>query len=181
MALFLVLALLVVFLLEATNTVNLFGGKSQVGTIPTESPNKTAEKKEASEKKTTPEEVSEKPSGTTTAKRPVAATNTQNADLKTPSGTFVSNHRPKLGGSKNETSEQSTCNTTPGATCFIRFTNGSIEKTLEAKTADVNGAVVWSWNIDDSGLSSGKWKVEAVANLGENTKVAADLIELEVQ
>ena len=92
--------------------------------------------------------------------------------------TFVSNHSPGQNGSG--TAEQSVCNTTPGATCFIEFTNGDAKKQLEVKPADSNGSVIWNWDITSSGLSSGSWKVRAVASLGGQTKTVDDERQLVV-
>ena len=99
----------------------------------------------------------------------------------TPNGTFVSNHRPSLSGSADQKAEQSTCNTSPGASCYITFTKGSVVKTLAAQTTDASGATYWSWNINDSGFSEGKWTVQATVTLNGQTANASDPIDLVVQ
>lgn len=114
-----------------------------------------------------------------------AKNNTPQAAADTPSvvdapyGAFVSNHFPGANGSPNN--EVSACNTTPGATCYIEFTKGSIVKTLPAKAIDSTGAVSWSWNISDAGLSSGKWQIKAIAQAGDSTKTTTDPIDLTIQ
>jgi hypothetical protein len=100
--------------------------------------------------------------------------------LLVPNGTFVSNHRPSLSGSDAQQAEQSTCNTTPGASCYIQFTKDSVVKTLQAQVIDNSGATYWSWNIKDSGFSEGTWKVTAIATLNGQTTTANDGIDLVV-
>lgn len=109
---------------------------------------------------------------------PPATTGSPPAD---PSGTFVSNHRPSLSGAAQQQSEQSVCNTSPGANCYITFTKGSIVKTLAAQTTDASGATYWSWNINDSGFSAGTWTVKALASLNGQTSTASDPIDLVIQ
>lgn len=104
---------------------------------------------------------------------------TSTATLLAPSGVFVSSHHVSLGGS---TAESSVCNTTPGATCIIRFTNtnsGAV-KELRSQTTDAGGATYWNWKVSDIGLSTGTWKVEATANLGTQAKTTADALNLEI-
>ncbi len=102
-------------------------------------------------------------------------------NLISPYGTFVSNHRPSLSGAQQQKQEQSTCNTTSGAECYIKFTKNGVTKQLESQKTDANGAAVWNWNISDSGFTTGTWKVTAVATLNGQTKSVDDLINLEVQ
>ncbi|MGF7229599.1 MAG: hypothetical protein ACQR33_06515 [Candidatus Saccharibacteria bacterium] len=108
---------------------------------------------------------------------------TTTAALIAPSGNFVSNHHPNLGGSPAPNILTSVCNTTPGATCTITFTNASTgaAKSLTAQTADSGGAAYWSWKLQDVGLGQGTWQVKATATLGNQTKSASDAMTLEVQ
>jgi len=106
---------------------------------------------------------------------------TSTATLLTPSGAFVSNHHPNLSGSPAPSAEQSVCNTTPGAICYIEFTQGSTTKRLPAQTADANGAVYWTWDVKTNGFSVGSWQVTAVASLNGQTKTANDSLNLEVR
>lgn len=99
----------------------------------------------------------------------------------TPIGTFVSNHRPNLDGSPRPNIINSTCTTTPGVTCYIRFTKGSEVKTLLPQTTDGSGNTAWTWNINDIGLSVGDWQIEAVAKNGSKEAVAKDPTPLMVE
>lgn len=102
-----------------------------------------------------------------------------NLPLYAPQGAFVSNHSPGKGGSP--TAETSVCNTTPGATCYIIFSNGATTTKLPAKTADSNGTVYWYWDVeDDAHLSAGSWTIKAVATNGTETKTTTDNIPLRV-
>lgn len=102
------------------------------------------------------------------------------AVLITPSGSFVSNHHPNLGGSPAPNLESSVCTTTPGASCTISFTMGGTTKSLEARTADSNGAAFWDWKLQDIGLTAGTWKIQAIASLNGQTKTASDALDLTV-
>lgn len=104
---------------------------------------------------------------------------TSTTTLLAPSGVFVSSHHTSLSSSA---AESSVCNTTPGATCVIRFTNTSsgTVKELRSQETDAGGATYWNWKLSDIGLSAGEWKVEAVASLGAQTKTAADALNLEI-
>jgi hypothetical protein len=99
--------------------------------------------------------------------------------LVAPYGSFVSNHHPGQNGAS--TTEESLCNTTPGASCYIKFTQGNIVKSLPTQTTDASGATIWDWNIGQAGLSSGSWQVTAVASLGSQSKTTSDPTTLEVQ
>ncbi len=102
------------------------------------------------------------------------------ANLITPFGNFVSNHRPNLSGSPAPSSLSSVCNTTPGASCTITFTKSGTNKSLPAQTADANGATYWNWSLQDIGLMSGTWKIQANASLDGQTKSASDALDLVV-
>jgi hypothetical protein len=102
------------------------------------------------------------------------------APLTEPYGNFVSNHKPNLGGSPTPNSEESVCNTTPGASCQIFFVKGSTTKSLPVRTADSGGAAYWSWTLKEIGLEAGTWQVSAKATLGNQTKSGSDVIPLEV-
>lgn len=98
-----------------------------------------------------------------------------------PFGTFISNHKPNLGGSPAPSQEQSVCNTTPGATCYIQFTKAGIIKTLGSQKTDNNGSTVWNWDINKAGFSAGSWEVTAFATLNGQTATTKDPLALEVQ
>lgn len=95
-----------------------------------------------------------------------------------PFGNFVSNHNP---GNGLPTQEKSTCNTTPGANCYIQFSMGDLTKKLSVQTTDSSGAVYWTWDIKDAGLSEGSWQITAVATLNGQSVEAQDQIPLKIQ
>lgn len=105
-----------------------------------------------------------------------------NHTIVTPFGNFVSNHFPGQNGTS--TSEASVCNTSPGATCYIKFTNTATgENTqLTPQTADAQGYTSWYWDVSkDAHLSSGKWRITAVATLGNQTKSTDDALNMVIQ
>lgn len=123
-------------------------------------------------------------SGTTTnsVKNPTGSTSTASGSLANPpSGTFVSNHKPNLSGSPAPSSEQSVCNTTPGATCYIEFKQGDIVKKLDSRVADSSGSVIWSWDVKQAGFTEGSWTISAVTSLNGRTKTTTDSLPLEVR
>lgn len=105
----------------------------------------------------------------------------QTTKLDVPTGNFVSNHRRNLSGSPAPNKLQSSCVTTPGATCQIIFTKDGATKSLEAKKTDAGGGVYWEWKLQDAGLTKGSWKVQAKATLGTQIETAEDSLLLEVQ
>jgi len=107
-----------------------------------------------------------------------APTQDTNATLLPPSGTFVSNHRPSLSGSAQQLEEQSVCSSTTGASCLIRFSQGSVTKALSSQVIGATGTAYWNWNIKDSGLTEGTWSVEAVATHDGQEKTTNDSIDL---
>jgi hypothetical protein len=110
------------------------------------------------------------------AKTPPPATQS----LKTPFGTFVSNHHPNLSGSPAPATEESVCNTTPGATCYIEFSKDGTVKQLPTETAGSSGSVYWSWNVKQAGLTAGTWTIKAVTGLDGKTMSAQDNLGLDV-
>ena len=105
-----------------------------------------------------------------------------NHTLIAPSGNFVSNHFPGENGSP--TTESSVCNTSPGATCYIRFTNTGTGKTtqLADQVADTRGSTSWNWDVSkDAHLTSGQWQITAVATLGSQSKTANDALKLTIK
>lgn len=108
------------------------------------------------------------------------STQTASGQLVTPSGNFVSNHRPNLSGSPAPNQVSSACNTTPGAACQITFTKGDLVKSLATQTTDASGATYWSWNLQDVGLTAGSWQVQAIATLNGKNLTVKDAMNLEV-
>jgi hypothetical protein len=104
----------------------------------------------------------------------VSSNSTSNSGLPlvTPFGVFVSNHTPGQNGAP--TSIDSTCNTTSGANCYIKFTKGSITTKLPSKITSSDGTATWNWDIKDANLTSGEWQITAIATLDGQTKSAAD-------
>jgi hypothetical protein len=103
-------------------------------------------------------------------------------DLVAPYGTFVSNHSPGQNGAPDQ--EQSVCTTSPGASCYIKFTNtASNESTrLASQTTDSNGTTIWNWDvIKDAHLTQGQWQITAVATLSGQSKSTDDPLKLVIQ
>lgn len=103
---------------------------------------------------------------------------TSNAYLITPTGNFVNEHNVQ-----QATGMFSDCNTTPGATCEITFTNvgTGATVTLTPTLADSNGAAYWQWTPKSIRLGVGStWKIMATATLGGQSKSASDATNLEV-
>lgn len=98
--------------------------------------------------------------------------------LLSPWGNFVSNHNP---GNGSPTTETSVCNTTPGATCYIKFTNGDQTRELGVKVADVNGTTIWNWDVANGGFSSGSWQITAIASLNNHSVTSTDTRMLVIQ
>lgn len=100
--------------------------------------------------------------------------------LITPYGTFVSNHYPSLSGSSAPSQEESTCTTTPGASCYIQFTKNDAVKKLATQITDDTGMTSWTWDVKKSGFTIGDWKITAVASSGNNSKSRQDTILLSI-
>jgi len=111
---------------------------------------------------------------------PKTSGTTSTIKLLAPSGTFVSNHKPNLSGSPAPTTEQSVCNTTPGAACYIEFRQNDEVKQLKAQATDSKGTAYWSWDINKAGFTPGTWKITAVSTLNGQTKTTSDPIAFEV-
>jgi len=111
--------------------------------------------------------------------------NDPNADVKliAPTGTFVSHHRPSVSGSGGPSDMFSSCTVeTPGASCFIRFTQGTTVKQLEKKKVGAeDDTATWQWNINNVGLAPGDWVIEAVASYGDQELVTKDALPLQVK
>ncbi|HEU5005124.1 MAG TPA: hypothetical protein VFT49_03515 [Candidatus Saccharimonadales bacterium] len=113
---------------------------------------------------------------------PVPASSSTTGSLtEGPSGTFVSNHIPNLSGTPAPSQEQSICNTVPGATCYIEFTQGNVVKKLDELTADSTGSVTWNWDVKTAGFTTGNWTVSAVASLNGQTKTTTDSRVMDIQ
>lgn len=171
------LVVAVVLALELTNTTYFFHKKVVPATIPVAKPKSTSKEDKKSS--------STKPNGgqdsaTESAKvASPAGGGGSNLTLVQPYGNLVSNHFPGKDGTS--TKEQSVCNTTPGAACYIQFTKvgtGEITK-LPAQTVGSDGSTIWNW--DANILTSGQWEIRAVASLNGQSKSATDSLKLSVQ
>ena len=96
------------------------------------------------------------------------------ASLVAPTGNFVSNHHPNLSGSPAPNSMTSVCNTSPGASCQVSFTNGSTTKSLPTQVTDAGGATYWYWKLQDIGLTAGSWKISATSSMGGDSLSSTD-------
>lgn len=103
-----------------------------------------------------------------------------NITPKAPLGNFVSNHHASLVGSPGPI-ENSTCETTPGAMCQIRFKSGNITKTLPVQKTNANGGTSWDWKLQDINLTAGTWQVTAIATNGDKSASATDALQLVIQ
>lgn len=102
------------------------------------------------------------------------------AEVAAPSGVFVSNHKPNLGGSPTPNSINSTCHTSPNISCEIQFSKNGVVKVLGPNTTGSDGYVSWDWKLQDIGITEGTWQITAVAKSGNNTNSTKDQIMLEV-
>jgi hypothetical protein len=174
----LVVVIALVLILEVSDTTHIFHKQKAVsGTIKTipYSPKQPAQT-ETSDTNTASVKSSTVGGGSQNAKNGASSSSD---DLVAPSGTFVSNHKPGQNGTP--TKEQSLCNTTAKATCYIKFVQGTVIRTLPAQTADNSGSSTWLWDLSEAGLTTGSWKVSAIATLNGQTKTTDDPIALEVQ
>lgn len=105
------------------------------------------------------------------------ASGTGTTSLISPSGDFVSAHRVTL-----STSLVSVCNSTPGASCSIRFTNSDgVTKQLLSQNTDSGGSAYWNnWTPRTIGLSPGVWKITAIVTLNGQNKSTQDALSLTV-
>jgi hypothetical protein len=166
--------IVIVAILELTNTTHLFHKQS----VPPVIPAHTSPGKPISTSSSQPNA----PAASTPQDNTPLPTDVTNHTLIAPTGTFVSNHFPGQNGSS--TTEASVCNTSPGATCYIKFTNVTTGDTtqLAAQVTDARGTTSWYWDASqDAHLSAGQWKVMAIATLGSQTKTATDTLNLTVQ
>jgi hypothetical protein len=165
---------LLVAVLEFTNQTHFFHKRS-IAVIPSTPDGKSS----TAQTTTSASSPSQPPGSTGSQKRGGVVTTTTLAE---PFGTFVSNHTPGKDGAP--THEESVCNTTPGASCYVQFAKGDAIRKLDAQVVDSTGAAYWSWDVNDAkgvGLTTGSWKVSAVATLDGQTKTSNDVIPLEIQ
>jgi len=166
---------LIIALLELTNTTHLLHKQTVPEVIPSHQ-NSGATNNDSDE----PSNQGE--TGRQDQPTPQPSGGDTNHSLVTPTGNFVSNHFPGQNGSS--TTEVSTCNTSPGASCYIKFTNLDTGDTtqLPSQTVDARGSTSWYWDTSkDAHLTSGQWEVTAVATLGGQTQTTDDSLKLTIQ
>lgn len=179
-----VLAVVVVIaVLELTNTTHLFHKRKAVsGTIPSTTA-KSSSPTKSGQSTATPSQTgstSTTNTGPESPKNQIGSQQSSSGNVVTPFGTFVSNHHPNLGGSPDPSEEQSVCQTSPGASCYIKFVNGGVVKTLATQTTDQNGIVIWNWDVKKAGFTEGSWQITAVASSSGSTQSTTDQQALEI-
>lgn len=98
-----------------------------------------------------------------------------------PTGTFVNTHSLSLSGANGMPSQGvSTCRTTPGATCAIRFTQGATTVMVGPTTVDEGGNVTWNWTPTSLAMTAGQWTIEVVATRRGVSTTATDPLGLTV-
>lgn len=148
-----------------------FDAKRQADTIPSQ---KTNQDGSAPEQQVTPDP--DVPGGGSSDRGDSGTT------LAAPSGTFVSHHRPSISGNGGPTELFSSCVVeTPGASCSISFTKGTVVKRLEKKTVDSDNTASWQWDINEIGITAGDWTIEAIATYGDEKQATKDPVKLEVR
>ncbi len=160
--------------LELTNTTYIFHKKKVPLTIPVDTT-----KSIPAQTKSTPSNSSNTSGQTTINQNKIPSPSTDTSStLVQPYGTFVSNHMPGQNGS--DMNEQSACDTTPGATCYIQLTDSGGKSTkLPSQTVGNDGSTIWNW--DANILTSGDWQVTAIASLNGQTKSATDPTKLVIK
>lgn len=177
----LVVVLLAFATLEVTNTTHLLHNQKLPTVITT---SKTSPGSSASDISSSSPSASQSTNATSPNNKTPSATGGGTGDsslsLIVPYGNFVSNHHP---GDNSSLDEVSICSTTPGASCYIKFTNASGDSTrLPVQNVGSDGSTSWSWNVDkDAHLGTGEWQITAVATLNSQTKSTGDPVKLEVK
>lgn len=167
---------LLVGILELTNTTHVFHKASTPAVIPviptSSSPSSTSSDNQTAQSSTSSSKSSTK------ATQAGSSTPTSSSPLINPYGNFVSNHMP--GANNTPTDEVSVCITTPGAKCYIKFTKSDgTSSQLPTQTVGSDGSTSWSWNANI--LTAGNWTVTAVATLNGQTKITQDPTPLSVK
>jgi len=172
-----VLVVVIIAVLELTNTTHLFHKKTFVP-APTNNANTKGEGAPAA---TTPGSTYKNPSAGNQTTNQGAPSNTDNSTgnasgpLEPITGNLVSSHHVTV-----NTTLQSVCNTSAGASCTISFTKDGVTKALAAQTTDEGGSTYWAWQPKDIGLDAGSWTIAAKATLGSQTQTSTDALQLEV-
>jgi hypothetical protein len=166
---------LVLFLLLLVGTLFFLHNRKGDNIIPSQKTTHT--QSPASSPQVTTSNLPDTRSPKTTTSGTPSPSSAVGTDLQQPSGAFVSTHHPK-----STDQEASSCFTTPGASCYIEFSDGTETKRLQTQTvSSSDGSAYWSWSVSDAGLSPGHWQVSAVASLNGQTKTTTDETALEIQ
>lgn len=174
--------LAVLAVLELTNTTHLLHKQKVPAVIPSTPRSSSSANNQKSTGSSTAQTGS--PSTPSSEKTPSYTNNGQ--ELIAPFGNFVSNHAPgtlDYSGKPTPTAETSACNTTPGASCYIKFTYTDTGQTtqLSPQTVDANGSAIWNWDTSkDAHLTSGTWQITAVATLNGQSKTTDDPTKLTI-
>ena len=158
------------------------GSSSVSGTITSSSPNPASNPSNQTDKNNSVNSDSSTPNNNSDKSQSSNAPSSGNQSTlsEAPTGTFVSNHNPRL-SVPSSLQEQSACNTLAGAVCYIQFTKNGAVKSLDSKVADKNGAVIWNWDVKTAGLDQGEWTITATATLNGQSKTSTDGLKLIVQ
>ena len=149
--------------LVTTGTIHLLDQKKAPNSSSVESHNRTNSLGPAS-----PTKVSSAPSSEATTPSSLTPGNytSSTVSLSAPSGAFVSFHDPNLSGSPAPNQLQSSCSSTPGATCTIKFTSSNgVTKSLPSQLIGSSGATTWAWQLQELGLTQGTWHLTAKVGL----------------
>lgn len=186
----LIIGILAIVALQATHMVDFFhhpqavSGKIPLLKSPSSSSGTSSSSPSTTSSTSTPQSTTTTPNNTSGGKD-TGSYSSPSAPVGgaplSPYGTFVSNHSPDLSNSPSPSQEQSTCNTSIGATCTITFKNSSgIVKSLPVQTTDNNGATTWTWDVQSAGFTTGSWTITATAVLNGQTKSTTDKLMLQV-
>lgn len=173
-------AIITVAALEFTGATHIFTGKGTTGSsnIPSDSPNESIIDSNENDQNNIPSSANDENNTSQSDKNNTLQTS--GSELIEPFGNFVSSHSLSL-SDPYAANQESVCNTTPSASCKIEFKKNGITKTLEPKKADSNGSVVWNWSPEKAGLTEGSWKIVVTAQMGSDTKITTDKVNLEVK
>lgn len=99
-----------------------------------------------------------------------------------PSGQLLNKHNISLSSTVIESNPDmdSVCITSPNASCDLKLTgpDNSI-KYVGVKNVGSSGAVDFMWNAKNIGLVAGKWKIEAIATIGDaNSTSSPDYLQV---
>ena len=147
----------------------------------TANPSDDTPKNDNNQSSGSPSISSPKNDGTSQSDTDTPATPDTSVKPSDPIGTFVSNHNPNLSGSPHPNTINSTCTTTAGVMCYIKFVKGSEVHTLPAQKTDASGNTAWNWKLSDIGLGEGSWSITAIAQNGAQQSTASDPTPLKVE